>query len=342
MELDLKVVEIRLRSGMHLGEREGWLEGTGVFPLSDTLFSAFCNGYRLLYGEEELDALLQAFLDGPPPFRLSSGFPKWKGLYFFPAPLNQIAAEKDVKNIRWIEKAGWERLLRGEAIEEVLKASSVQYIPKPGPNCQAKETEEPPEPWKILETPRVGLDRTNNHPGERYFQFGQVHFYPDASYFFLADVASEDVWERLKAVWRLLADEGIGGDRSVGKGLYHSPSFAALRLSLPDRAENQALLSLFYPSPSETGIIGEGYYEFIERKGYLYSPASQGLRRNAVRLFKTGSVFPSSRPLRGRLMDVTPEIFTRHRVYRYGIALSVPCRLRGESHAGSHAESHVG
>ena len=335
MELDLKVIEIRLRSGMHLGEREGWLEGTGVLPLSDTLFSAFCNGYGLLYGDGELTDLLQAFLDDAPPFRLSSAFPKWKGLYFFPAPLNQIAAEKDVKKIRWIEKAGWERLLKGETVDEVIKTSSFQYIPKPGPN-QGKDADDPSEPWKILETPRVGLDRTNNHPGERYFHFGQVHFRPEASFFFLADVGSEEVWGRLKAVWRLLADEGIGGDRSVGKGLFHTPSFDVLRLSLPDRAKNQALLSLYYPGTSETGVVGEGYYEFMERKGYLYSPASQGLRRNTVRLFKTGSVFPSPRPLRGRLMDVTPEIFTRHRVYRYGIALSVPCRIRGESHAGSH------
>ena len=336
MELNLKLITIRPRSGMHLGEREGWLEGTGILPLSDTLFSAFCNGYRLLYGDEELTGLLQAFLDGATPFRMSSAFPEWKGLYFFPVPLNQIVAEKDIKKVRWVEKDGWERLLRGETIDEVIKTSSVQYIPKSGTTEEVKGVNSPTEPWMVSEAPRVGLDRTNNHPGERYFHFGQVHFCKNASFFFLVDVASGDVWKRVEAVWRLLADEGIGGDRSVGKGLYFSPSFDKLSLNVPDHAENQALLSLFYPNPSETGIVGDGYYEFMERKGYLYSPAAQGLRRNAVRLFKTGSVFPSERPLAGRLIDVTPEIFSRHRVYRYGIALSVPCRFSGGSHAGSH------
>jgi CRISPR-associated protein Csm4 len=316
---------------MHLGEREGWLEGTDILPSSDTLFSAFCNGYRLLFGEADLSDLLYAFVDGRIPFRLSSAFPHWRGMHFFPVPLNQIVAEKDVKKIRWVEQSDWERLLGGMAIEEVIKTA--QYIPKPKGIGEGKDADSPSEPWKIWEVPRVGLDRRSNHPGERYFQFGQVHFRPDASFFFLADVENEDIWYQLKAVWRLLADEGLGGDRSVGKGLYHSPDFSTLSLDVPDFAENQALLSLFYPSSSEEGIVGNGYYEFIERKGYLYSPAAQSLRRKGVRFFKTGSVFPSARPLSGRLVDVTPEIFELHRVYKCGIALSVPCLLRGGSHA---------
>lgn len=332
MELNLNIVTIRLRSSIHLGEREDWLEGTGIFPLSDTLFSAFCNGYRLLYGEADLTGLLASFLSGRIPFRLSSAFPEWEGLRFFPVPLNQTVADKDVKKIRWVDQSGWQRLLGGEAVEDVIASSPTGHIPRIGIENPSAD-KNPSKPWIVCEVPRVGLDRMSNHPGDRYFHFGQVHFLPDASFFFLVDVESENIWNRHKAVWRVLADEGLGGDRSVGKGLCHSPAFSKLSLTVPDRAECQLLLSLFYPLPSETEVIAKGYYEMIERKGYLYSPAAQGLKRKGVRVFKTGSVFPATQPLSGQLVDVTPEIFVQHRVYRYGIALSVPCQPRGGSHA---------
>ena len=274
------------------------------------------------------------FLGGSIPFRISSAFPEWDGFRYFPAPLNQLTAEKELKKIRWIEKSGFERLLKGEKIEDVIGAFPASCLPRT--SAAATEPEDVPSmPWAIHEVPRIGLDRNHSHPGDRYFHFGQTWFRPGASFFFLAEVANEAHWDQFKAVWRLLADEGIGGDRSVGKGLYHEPSFSSLQLSVPDEADGQILLSLFYPAPSERELLADGYYEFIERKGYLYSPAAQGLKRQGVRLFNSGSVFPAARPLAGKLVPVTPGIFSEHVVYRYGIAMSVPCLLRGGRDAGS-------
>lgn len=56
------------KSSIHLGERENFLESTDVIIHSDTLFSAFCNSYLLLYGEEKLNNLLSKFIEGSPPF----------------------------------------------------------------------------------------------------------------------------------------------------------------------------------------------------------------------------------------------------------------------------------
>ncbi len=41
-------------------------------------------------------------------------------------------------------------------------------------------------------------------------------------------------------------------------------------------------------------------------------------------MIKEGAVFPKE--LKGRLVDVTPEAFKEHRVYRYGIGFTIPIK----------------
>lgn len=331
--MNLWAISIRLRSSIHLGESEGGLEGSGVLPMSDTLFSAFCHAYRLLYGSAELGKILGEFLNGDIPFRISSAFPSWNGVDYYPVPLNQIEREKDLKKALWIERKGFEKLIRGEALGDILKDGKLSYLPMPKkPGEEEKRGAKPSKPWVSEEAPRVGLDRRNNHPGERYFQFTQVYFEPTASFFFLVKIDREALWPRLKATWQLLSDEGLGGDRSVGKGLFYPPEFCEVSLDLPKRRDAQVLLSLYYPDSTELPALHDGFYEFIERKGYMYSPEVQSLRRQAVRLLRAGSVIPGSKALSGKLVDVTPGAFSGHRVYRFGIPLTIPCHLKGGNH----------
>jgi CRISPR-associated protein Csm4 len=335
MKLTLKAVSLRFRSSIHLGEREGALEGSGVLPLSDTLFSAFCHGFRLLYGRSELESLLSRFAEGNTPFRLSCAFPSWDKVLYFPVPLNQMPREKDLKKVTWIDQGGWGRLLMGESLEDVVKDTRVRYLPTAVAEGSG-EGEDPffPSrlPWIASEVPRVGLDRLNNHPGDRFFHMTQVHYLPDAHIFFLVRLEEDGFWPRFQATWRLLADEGLGGDRTVGKGLFQTPVFDSVTLELPDDVTAHVLLSLYYPSPEEHKVVQGGFYDFVERKGYVYSPNVQNLRRQGVRFFRMGSVFQTSKEPCGKLVDVTPAIFSEHKVYKYGIALSVPCELAGGSH----------
>ena len=70
-------------------------------------------------------------------------------------------------------------------------------------------------------------------------------------------------------------------------------------------------------------------YELLERGGWVGSPFSgRQVLRKKVRMFREGSVFPV-RPV-GQLADVTPPAFRQHRVYRNGIALSLPVRVSQE------------
>ena len=313
MKKEFRLGKLTFKSPLHLGERENIREGTDTFIHSDTLFSAFCHNYLLLYGKIKLELVLQKFLEDAPPFLISSAFPWWKDGFYFPIPKNQMPKGKKLKKILFVEKRGFEKLLSGERIEKII--GTFKTIPDEKSN----------KPWKTADVPRVGLSRLTNHPGESYFHFGEVSYGKDSGLFFLIDFKDDALEREFKAAFNLMGDEGIGGDRSSGKGLFEKPQFEEIEFNLPD-TEGTVSLSLYYPQQDELTDIRNGYYELRERKGYIYSPYGQSLRRKSLRMFSEGSVFPGGK--KGRIADLTPKAFEdKHRIYRYGLCFALPCEL---------------
>ena len=162
------ICKLRFKGALHLGEREGWSEGSGTHIHSDTLFSAFCSGYLLLYGERRLkESLLEGFVSGNPPFLISSTFPFWRGEYFFPVPKNQIPRGKEAKKVVFAAKPGFEAMLKGSDLEETMLSYPV--IP-----AAVSEEDQPRYPWSAQDVPRVALSRLDNQPGEAFFHVGEV------------------------------------------------------------------------------------------------------------------------------------------------------------------------
>lgn len=309
---------LKPKGPLHLGERENWREGSSEFIHSDTLFSAFCHSYQLLYGKKELEDLLNLFETKNPPFLFSSIFPCWQNLYYFPVPKNQIPATKEAKKIQFIEKSGFEQLISGMRLENVISES--KFIPA---------NSEPKYPWTLENVPRVSISRYSNHPIEEggYFHFGLIFYRDDVQLFFLIKYNNSDLRKKVEATIRLLADEGIGGDRSTGKGLMFPPVFDEIEIKCPEQSDGLFTLSLYYPEDEELPGIAGGFYELLERKGYIYSPYGTSLRRKSIRMFAEGSVFPAKPPKTGKLVNVKPDIFLHHNVYRYGFIFSIPCKL---------------
>jgi CRISPR-associated protein Csm4 len=208
----LTVVKFRPRGPFHIGERENWREGSKIYIPSDTIFSALCHCYLLLNGE--VDSLLKGFIDGNPPFLISSAFPYWQQSYFFLVPKNQIPKEKELKKIQFIDLNGLQRLLCGKRLDDIK--GEIKTIP--------------PFPWEMEDVPRVGLSRWTNHPGENFFHFGQVTYQSDAGLFLLIDFKDSSLKRKLLATFNLLAHEGIGGDRTSGKGLFYKPEISEIKI----------------------------------------------------------------------------------------------------------------
>lgn len=319
--MNFTACRLSFRSGLHLGERENWREGSGYLAHSDTLFGAFCHGYRLLYGEAELTRLLERFRGEEPPFLLSSAFPYWDETWYLPIPLCQMPQSKETKKIAFVGLPEWGRLTAGESLEALGSAAAM--LPKL--HCKPPQD----KPWIVTDVPRVGLNRFTAHPDQNFFYFGETWFQEGAGLYFLFSVPDAQEDRRFRAVWRLLAHEGLGGDRSVGKGQFRPPEFVSLGIPTPTESDHLVCLSLYYPGPGEILGLDQGYYDLVDRRGYIFSPTRQSFRRRPVRLFAEGSVFPCPPERRGLLVDVTPESFDAHPVFRCGLAFTLPCRLPG-------------
>jgi CRISPR-associated protein Csm4 len=311
-----KYCKLKPTTPLHLGERETWREGSSVFIHSDTLFSGICHCYGMLYGQDELKNFLKKEKEER-SLIFSSAFPFWDNNLYFPIPKTQIPEDKEAYKIKFIEQAGFEQLLTGKSLEE-LTAQGFKVIPR---------KEIPHTPWEMVNVPRITLNRFSNHPVENggYFHSGRVYYQDSAGFFFLYQTRDEQTEQKFQAAMRLLADEGIGGDRSCGNGLMEIPEFSEVEVNVPTNVNGELTLSLYFPDEAEIGTLADGHFELLERKGYIYSPFGQSLRRCSLRMFTEGSVFPIVENRVGSMEDVCPEIFKDHPVYRMGMFFGIPC-----------------
>ncbi len=313
------ICRFKPKSSFHLGTKEGWIEGSEKQIHSDTLFSAFCHCYVLLYGQKELEEFLRSY-DDAPPLILSSVYPLVEGRYLLPLPLNQFFDDPKKRGVQWLGVEDFSLALHGKSIEKNVEENQDCRNP-----LESKV--------KVEATPRVTISAfTNTVTSEEggFYQIGQVFFDESVELYFIYELSERFPESKFKAVLNLMADEGIGGDRSVGKGFFHYPTYETIEVPSPPEANARVVLSLYYPQTLPMQDIDTAFYDFIVRAGYIFSPFEQHTKRKTVRMFTEASVFSDKCFDGGKLVDVTPNGFTLHRVYRYGVPLTMPCLLEVE------------
>lgn len=327
----MKVVECRIkpRGSFHIGEKEAVLEKTSDYIHSDTLFSAICNAYRLLYGNEELKEILKLFADRKPPFLISSAFPYAGETLLFPLPKSEdsLAHGKDkrFKKVEFISRDLFERLAKGEDISEYLQEKNLVQSNRVLLTDDEIKRLGKTEIWNSREVPRVAIDRKTS--SSTIYHLGEVSFADHCGLYFFMDLIMPEYEKKVKAAIRVLGDEGIGGERTYGKGLF-KPDFIDKDWNWETK-NHFTTLSLFYPQKAEGSIVSDGHYELVRRGGWIYSLDATNLRRRTVRMFIEGSVFPALKGVEfyGCLADVKPKDFVNHEVYRYGYAFAVPMEV---------------
>jgi CRISPR-associated protein Csm4 len=135
------------------------------------------------------------------------------------------------------------------------------------------------------------------------------------------------VWvDRVKGAMKLLADSGIGGERSRGWGRSGEPEWHDADAVSPRPVEGHGtahwLLSLYAPSPEDSIDWSSGSYTAITRAGRIESSARWGDLKAASQMIEEGSVLLSARPPHGGIRNIAPEGFP-HQVLRSGFAVSV-------------------
>ncbi|MBW4669850.1 MAG: type III-A CRISPR-associated RAMP protein Csm4 [Cyanomargarita calcarea GSE-NOS-MK-12-04C] len=347
------------RSSVHFGELGIGMEESKERVRSDTLFSAWVSNYAQLFQKNAVEELLEKFLQPIPPMRISSTFiyreSKNNTVFYLPRPLkfpinyphgDDLAFFKTYKSLNylpldiwqcWYQKEGFTQE-DAEELTDKTKGSTTGKLKDAG-------TFDYKEAFKNHKLPKVAIDRITR--ATNFYHTGYVQFDWEANgndikslsglYFLVYfEDENQELINGLKAALDLLGEQGIGGERSSGAGLFQaewldlkdvSPTWEEVVKPL-DKSAYQCLISLFWDDDKsilKQLIIDNSHssYEIQERGGWF---SDGNIRRKMIRMFAEGSVFPTEP--QGKLANVTPKEFKAHKIYRSGIGLSLPIKVQ--------------
>ncbi len=297
---------------------------------SDTLSGALLSAYALLFGDAALEELLQ---QSTLPFRLSSTVPLIGSIRCLPLPaalryqlLHFYNADnalplKQRKQIRFIAEPLLAQMLQnpGDPLTKVLSSADVlgnclfpretaaklrtafQRLPQ---HSKQSEDHFPIVLQHMAERPRVTIDRIT--AGSNVFYFTEVHHARsrkvDTGLFFWATFDTEEAQQRFDAALALLADEGIGADRTVGKGWFQwqkEPYKGPLLIAAEKPHTVWCNLGLYIPTAEELRRLkpSASYYTLTLRRGWIWCARYRNQRRRPMRAFLEGATLSFSEPI---------------------------------------------
>lgn len=318
-------------------------------PRSDTLFGAICWGWRLLFGTSSLETILESFHDERVPFLLSSMFgyteTEQGRTHYFPKPLSDpfhpeeleknfpkpdmLEAMKMLKERRTVYDEDFRRILHGEKgdrefYEEMLQG---EFIEKTGQEWRKQD----------VVVPHSSINRlTWTVDAEQVFYSHEVTLTTGRDGLktgvFFCVKCQEALVKDLKTVLYFLADKGIGGGISIGKGQF---TMIEVLEDLPYReppdeeSDHVVTLSLTYPDTKLQKVLLKSWYTLERRQGKLesmyVSPEPGHIRKDQLLMLQEGSTFPKN----GRLFYGANPIVRRagqgvsFDVRHYGYAFTV-------------------
>lgn len=338
------------RNVAHFGEKGIGLEETNERVRSDTLFSAWLTAYAQLFRSTDVDDLIQKFKTNP-PFRLSSTFIfqhiDGQIVDYLPRPLkfpinyplqDDLRFTKSYKKLRYLPLKVWQRWYQGSGFTSEdgheLETGVVGKLAECGTFMYS-------DAYCFQKLPKIAVDRRTQ--ATNLYHTGFVQYQSDenpSGLYFLVEFSDQEpeLENAFFMVLEFLGDEGLGGERSSGAGRFIATTQPESELSdawkqvitFPSRT-HYSLISLFWRPSFSDELLADinASYELQARGGWISSTGYQGqqLRRKSVRMFSEGSVFTNN-PI-GQLADVTPDDPRPkpHRIYRSGIALSLPIKV---------------
>ncbi|MBW4652558.1 MAG: type III-A CRISPR-associated RAMP protein Csm4 [Kaiparowitsia implicata GSE-PSE-MK54-09C] len=301
-----------------------------------------------------------------PPFRVSSTFvyrcpknPK-EVIYYLPKllgrpagyPSDDLSFAKTYKKLQYLPLKVWQRWYQGSGFstEDAVNLETHTKDPDTESTLSRAGGFAYEEAFKGYTLPKIAVDRI--HHATNFFHTGLIQFAWES-----AAIADEATWDNagvqnlaglyfllelptdapeleadLQQALAVLGEEGMGGERSSGAGRFSVQAWESLPADWQAvvnfaQGNHHSLVSLFWQLGIDQTQLGSGAcYAIHERGGWIASPLSgRQLRRQKLQMFAEGSVF-AHKPI-GQLADVTPSGFTRHAIYRSGLAVSLPVKL---------------
>ncbi len=330
----MEIAKLHFISPLHLSKGKSDTNESFDVLHSDTLKSALfvcALELDLLWGDDA-----ESFFKS---FTISSAFPFVDKELFFPKPEwmpksiednaqqssdNQIDRKK-LKKIKYFNQKSFEQLLKGE-----LKALNPEWVRGTKYYPETKII----EPFKSETVQRVVVSRSYNEEGSDTFYTERLYFTEGCGLFFIIDIHDATQRDTIESALRLLGDNGIGSDKSVGNGQFRFDGFEPFEFEKAQNADKQMSLSLFSPKKGEVNdeaFLKGSAYSLIKRGGYIANPEefdNSTLRKRSIVMFTEGAVFPTTKTLVGDIKDLKPDMpKVKHSIWRDGRALFFPYNL---------------
>jgi CRISPR-associated protein Csm4 len=293
------------------------------YPSSYTIFGAISWGYSLLYGEEKLNKLLNKFENGEIPFILSSILPRDNNQYYFPKPNLKAKREKDsnddykkLKKISYINFDLMKKVLDGKIKNEFeLNEQLKNQIEKSKGSLASKDA-----------IPHASIDRlygTTEGSGQLFFE--EVVAISEG--YILIAVKDENTKKELEAVFNLLQDIGLGGNRSIGYGRVifgKFEPFPEIEKYFTNRTDRFISLAPFIPE-KKTYDLSESYYNYFTFRGAIdnnYNFKDVDIWKDKVIYIKEGSALKvkNKKDFYGQFYKGKTLKDRNINIYQYGLA----------------------
>lgn len=306
------------------------------FIRSDSLFRAIVKSWEVLWGADNTQKLLDRFWNAQQeselPFYVSSVFPLIGSSYFLPRPVgfdlshdSERAARTGKDQISWISAELYREWLQCNKVmwnADNFLSPSLYFHPKEA--VALKSAVKDKIAWCEDEgRTRNVVDRLSATC--KVYPANQI-FYADKLECYLLCAMQASYQPKLEAVFRFLADEGIGGKRGIGCGsyLYHPPTPLpdALDFVASPLAGRWLTLSLYYPGVEhmQQDVLGKSRLELIERQGWSSDDSGRADRQQRVRLVREGSSLPCADLPLPSLIQAGGSKASYHFVYPFRIA----------------------
>jgi len=322
--MNARLVKLTFTSPFHLSPPGESLERTETAISSDMLISALAVCHTKLYGTFCEEFFSEKLL-------VSSLFPFYKDILFFPAPLFDYQSKnappsdlKKLRKIKYLDFSLWSKLIRGEPLDP----TDVETIGMFGVPRIQKENENKIETFLHEED----LQRLGKDP----FYFSQIRMNPEAGMFFVFQV-DPFIESQFKACLRLLADEGIGGDRTVGKGMFTISGESTITIP---HVQSSHIMNLSFFIPSQDDIkhidLNNSFYRLHQKRGWYITHRFLNLKKRGIFGFSEGSVFSTtspSLPLTGKTAvllkkeEIPSPASPPFDIFRHGFFFGVPVKI---------------
>ncbi|MFZ2071653.1 MAG: type III-A CRISPR-associated RAMP protein Csm4 [Halobacteriota archaeon] len=312
-----------------------YLKPKSLFPTnlpSNTIFGAICIAIKEIYGEDELDRILDLFDDESNPFVLSSAFPFVNGSdgkhHFFPKLIVEPFEEpitnywdqaKKFKGVRWIHQDIFNDWINGKLSElDVIKTFDERYKLKSGLLFHKGTDLE----YEIIvaDVAHNQLNRLSNRSENFFYSTGA--YFRNVGLFFLIEFFNKSYESKVMSALKFIEDRGIGGDISSGQGQFEIDGVEDRSITTePAEADAFTTLSLYSPD-SEFSSYNKSqiWYELVKIQGRC----EDGAVKKPLFMFKEGSTFPIlDQKFYGKTEEVRPK---PQRAIEYGIAFPIKMR----------------